>query len=1057
MATLDKTASGDPLDAYEEVEVLGRGAFGVATLATLKGARRPTHRVIKQVDLEKAEEAVRDEAHKEVGLLRQLQHRHIIAYYNTFVKNCTLYIIMEYADGGDLTKLIRERKQENNPFGEVEAMTIFGQCLLALAYIHRKKILHRDIKSQNIFMMKNRDAKIGDFGIAKAIEKSVETRSIIGTPSYFAPEVCNGEAYGNKVDIWAMGVVLYEMLALELPFQASNIAAIVMKIIGGEPPELEQVREEVREVVRAALRKEPDKRASAEELLKLPPVSCTLDHEAEIFANSGMDKFRKVKTLGRGQFGVADLVELLESEGEMRVVKTVDFRGLPDDAKKSAEAEVKLLRKLSHPHIIAYYDAFIEDDHLHIVLEYADAGDLAAAVAKHAKDNLFFSDEEAMAIFRQCLMALHYVHRKKVLHRDIKTKNILLMSTGEAKLGDFGISKVMDGTVAEAGTVVGTPAYLAPEICESMPYNHKIDIWSLGTVFFEILALKQPFQAENLAATVLKIIRNDPPPLPEHCGEEVRELVKLTLVKEPADRPSAKELLEQPALKRLGGSGGGGGASGQLGTTTGSSDVFSSWGGSRPIHEGQHDFEEDNDDDDDDDLFGTLQPGATSTLALKTIQQGDGATMIPGGTADLKGILEDVAMDRSNASIDYGQLKHLKQITVNQWSPTSTMPLPESADSTQMFAAMRASDDEQATISEPWAAAATLTLQGELLSQELAGGLRHGTFHESHGAQAGSSSELAGSLRDGALHEGRGARAGSSSPSFSQPAAGIGSSASSRPNSSMEASLAADSTLLGLHKQRENEALHQSDRVKESKAKNDAMAAEMAAFKWDDYPLTDDARVPSPSSSSKTRPDRRARASPEGMEASPALSPMQQRQRRKQEEADRQVEMLKQAARSAHVENAQARERRQHELRGSSHVVGSGLEHDVLQQALEQEAYLQGSSRTAPSLAAATTASAGPSPRLHMGGASAERPINRAGATLVNGGLGSSMGTVRPGSGGITSDKAGVFWQTQEGLEGSVRMASPAGHSRHLPPASPGGGTGMNDPVRIRHDVRGWG
>lgn len=118
-------------------------------------------KVIKQIDLSVLSPAALEESHKEVGVLRQLSHRHIVAYYvpsleipresvpeDTFVQSNSLYIVMEYADGGDLASLIRQHKDSETPFTEAEAMTIFGQCLLALHYIHSKRILHRNLAEE---------------------------------------------------------------------------------------------------------------------------------------------------------------------------------------------------------------------------------------------------------------------------------------------------------------------------------------------------------------------------------------------------------------------------------------------------------------------------------------------------------------------------------------------------------------------------------------------------------------------------------------------------------------------------------------------------------------------------------------------------------------------------------------------------------------------------------------------------------------------------------------------------------------------------------------------
>ncbi|CAE8628866.1 unnamed protein product [Polarella glacialis] len=616
------STAADPMEAYEEVKVLGRGAFGVATLVKFRsGGRRAKFGVIKHIDLNELAPAIREESHKEVGVLRQLTHRHIVAYYDTFMKNSTLYIVMEFADDGDLSTAIKKRREDDTPYSEVDAMTIFGQCCLALQYVHGKRIVHRDIKSQNIFMMKAGDVKLGDFGISKVMETNTAVAgTVIGTPSYFAPEICEDQPYGSKVDIWSIGVVLFELLALSLPFQASNVAALVMKIINTEPPPLpSRFREEVHDVVRRALQKIPNDRASADELLQLPAVSCTITPQEQEKAAS-MDQFEKIETLGRGAFGVAILVKQHSagSSAPLRVIKTVDLRSLSADAQKGAQAEVAVLRRLAHPNIIAYFDAFVEDGQLHIVLEYADGGDLNALVRKHREEDRQFSEGEATILFGQCLLALNYIHGKRILHRDIKTQNIFLMKTGDAKLGDFGISKVMEDTLAEAATVVGTPSYLAPEICESLPYGSKVDIWSMGVVFYELMALKQPFQSSNMAATIMKIVNGDPPPLPSRCSEEVSEIVRLTLQKKPDARPSAEALLAMPLLSRHLGS-----AGGAFARSSGveDQDLGSSWGGSKAVE----------DDDLQDSFAGTRKMPLSDGLGSAT----------PGNDDSIRGFLED--------------------------------------------------------------------------------------------------------------------------------------------------------------------------------------------------------------------------------------------------------------------------------------------------------------------------------------------------------------------------------------------------------------------------------
>jgi len=102
---------------------------------------------------------------------------------------------------------------------------------------------------------------------------------------------------------------------------------------------------------------------------------------------------------------------------------------------------------------------------------------------------------------------LQYIHHKRILHRDIKTSNIFLTSNGTVKIGDFGISKVLENTLDQASTVVGTPYYMSPEVCENKPYTFKSDVWALGCVLYELCTLKHAFDANNLLGLIFKIMR----------------------------------------------------------------------------------------------------------------------------------------------------------------------------------------------------------------------------------------------------------------------------------------------------------------------------------------------------------------------------------------------------------------------------------------------------------------------------------------------------------------------------------------------------------------------
>ncbi|KAF4748321.1 Serine/threonine-protein kinase Nek1, partial [Perkinsus olseni] len=136
-----------------------------------------------------------------------------------------------------------------------------------------------------------------------------------------------------------------------------------------------------------------------------------------------------------------------------------------------------------------------EANGLCIIMDYAEGGDLAARIRKARDTGVGFSESQIVRWFSQAALALKYVHEKHILHRDLKTQNLFLTRANRLRLGDFGISKVLDSTLAFAETTIGTPYYLSPEICEEKPYNWASDIWALGCILYELCCLKVPFDA----------------------------------------------------------------------------------------------------------------------------------------------------------------------------------------------------------------------------------------------------------------------------------------------------------------------------------------------------------------------------------------------------------------------------------------------------------------------------------------------------------------------------------------------------------------------------------
>ena len=177
----------------------------------------------------------RKEALSEATILERLDHPNIIRFKETFTMKkpkLSLCIVMDYADGGDLKTKINSQKGKF--FVENQILDWFTQLCLAMKHIHDRKILHRDLKSQNIFLSKNGLIKLGDFGIAKCLNFTLDkARTFIGTPYYLSPEIVQNLPYSFKSDIWSLGVLLYEIAALKMPFDATNLPVLSLKIVRG--------------------------------------------------------------------------------------------------------------------------------------------------------------------------------------------------------------------------------------------------------------------------------------------------------------------------------------------------------------------------------------------------------------------------------------------------------------------------------------------------------------------------------------------------------------------------------------------------------------------------------------------------------------------------------------------------------------------------------------------------------------------------------------------------------------------------------------------------------
>ncbi len=494
---------------------------------------------------------------QEAQAIAQWRHDNIVQVYYAGEEKGLVFIVMEYIDGPDLSQVLADYAEKGALMPRDEALRIGRAVADALDYAHARGAIHRDVKPDNVIVARSGRVVLADFGLVIQAE-SDETGEMLGSAYYIAPEQAQSIAKTvARSDLYALGVMLYEMLAGQRPFDDPSPMSVALQHVTQPPPSPRlfnpDLPERTEAVLLKALHKLPEERYANGRAL-LDALADSLGGTAvsqDDFIGRQLDEYRLDVLLGQG--GMARIYRGFDTRLKRQVaIKVIDAPHRAETTyRQRFEREAQAIAQLSHPNIVNVYRYGELSGLFYMAMQYVEGIDLRTWIDNYRRQDEFVPLPEVMRIIDEVCQALDYAHSKGIIHRDVKPANILVAEAGRIFLTDFGL--VLRVGTATRGEIFGSPRYIAPEqAISSSGAVPQSDLYAVGVILYEMLTGRLPFDASDPLNMAMQHM-SETPPSPRELRPElspaVEDVLLQSLAKEPEKRYATGALLAE-ALRR---------------------------------------------------------------------------------------------------------------------------------------------------------------------------------------------------------------------------------------------------------------------------------------------------------------------------------------------------------------------------------------------------------------------------------------------------------------------------------------------------------------------------